>query len=1507
MKNSAKITPKIPDGMVELLKNLAKGVLKEQPDNIYLFAAEYFDNLVRERDGSLNKGYATFRKYNDETVDQRNVCPRCNCILHPERKDEDSTEDGPSPRNDDENALDMSVNGVAIKAVARDGKSSKGQKNRQRLETIRSVSTDSAIEDDGKSKSTSPKSIENALQYMAVPAVGALAAVGGLMIDNKAQEPTESMEIDAVLESPVNEVSVDPISNAKISSDEDVPDTPTNDTSMSDAYTDRTVIEVGPMKSDAMIDEVNTDSNSADQSQPDTNEIVNETNENSDSKSEVIPTVVTKSVDEVKTTVANDDESKSNDVTSLQLANSKQLDRLRTPESDSGLSEKSFNLNIQENEEAITNEVNEIESEDIFIKQDHLNSNEKDGDTTSKDDSGIVDVEENKHLELDNRSEAPIAVEIKDKSQSEHETRAEEISDDLLKNKNPSENEPLNEDNSLDKDENPKEVKDITNQKEIASEALNLANELPQVERDHEDNNNAHDERVQSETATEQDSTMVSTIEHESPSDTVQSKVEIIISKPSSPEIDSNNELDLNQSNENQAPIDEQVNIEVINDIQNDANSKVELSTDEVLNLPESHNKNDDEIDKNDASDEKQADKIISNEDNSSAENNLSNDLRDEKNDKTILDRKQPVEEMVLSSNENDENYTKNSNDATNQSPGNKTQSDQPDDADGNLISCTAEDEKFDVQIKELEQSEAAADSINETDANQINTNENLNKKSELLNHESGDLLSNENPSNDENNNNNQPDNDSTKHTEKADEENLAEQKMNIENEMQSESIGLNGSDAVMRRENENNNDINEQDEKKESENLDGTIVKEEDIQDEKDSVDQNLSDGAIIPVLDTPLIGSGELKTDDDKATNETSAVAEDDTSQKNVSVDDATTKQEAPQNEQIPVNEPEIVKTESKSIESEAEANPEKPSLETFENNENIESNEPDNENAAVEHASWEGAVEKIAKSVNELDANQNKVTIPDIIDDKNNETDDNMSMKFETKPTDENLSENSIVSLSETPNELENPNNVENNKEIAEQTEEKHQIIDETNDKNEIEQIETKIKSATSHDDQSIDIENTSNERPDEKSGIDEHSNQEKTKNDSNGTSSIEKAENVLEEPASSESIQNGNTSNEIGSDNMNANRSEEHVEVDQTDMKLDLTLPDEASDEAFITPPETNDNRYDNEQTSEMNSTPKSDDTPSVEPSDEPKNIPAAESMSLKDEPSNGRNDESVIENGELISPQQEGNDSIDEVKENQTTASHSVGVNESVEKSTMPTEGVDELDSQSEENRTVESVNNNDSTNGNNDTNANEKTPIVNDESVEANTSNGNIEHEHSNDYETKSNNDDGASELSVSTKDDLYEQAETEIVEDESVKDLDLSSNNNIEPTQTNESVDSEQQITALEVPAQNDNDSIDSPKQNPMQPDSLDALVDSLDVSEADSLIIDSLEDKPTTKTDSPKSHEASNEMPNEASNEASNDALNMASNPIDVEDKSSDNVENVEMQPESNGLDRK
>lgn len=55
--------PPIPDNMVALMKQLAKRVIKERPDNIYEFSARFFEGLLIDRDGSLDKGYGKFRSY----------------------------------------------------------------------------------------------------------------------------------------------------------------------------------------------------------------------------------------------------------------------------------------------------------------------------------------------------------------------------------------------------------------------------------------------------------------------------------------------------------------------------------------------------------------------------------------------------------------------------------------------------------------------------------------------------------------------------------------------------------------------------------------------------------------------------------------------------------------------------------------------------------------------------------------------------------------------------------------------------------------------------------------------------------------------------------------------------------------------------------------------------------------------------------------------------------------------------------------------------------------------------------------------------------------------------------------------------------------------------------------------------------------------------------------------------------------------------------------------------
>lgn len=56
-------TPKIPNGLEELMRGLAKSCIKNNPDNLYEFAAEYFENLVRDRDGALDQHYKKFATY----------------------------------------------------------------------------------------------------------------------------------------------------------------------------------------------------------------------------------------------------------------------------------------------------------------------------------------------------------------------------------------------------------------------------------------------------------------------------------------------------------------------------------------------------------------------------------------------------------------------------------------------------------------------------------------------------------------------------------------------------------------------------------------------------------------------------------------------------------------------------------------------------------------------------------------------------------------------------------------------------------------------------------------------------------------------------------------------------------------------------------------------------------------------------------------------------------------------------------------------------------------------------------------------------------------------------------------------------------------------------------------------------------------------------------------------------------------------------------------------------
>lgn len=57
---SSSSMPRIPPELPNIMKDLTKEILKENPSNIYEFAAEYFESLIRKRDGQLNKNYERF-------------------------------------------------------------------------------------------------------------------------------------------------------------------------------------------------------------------------------------------------------------------------------------------------------------------------------------------------------------------------------------------------------------------------------------------------------------------------------------------------------------------------------------------------------------------------------------------------------------------------------------------------------------------------------------------------------------------------------------------------------------------------------------------------------------------------------------------------------------------------------------------------------------------------------------------------------------------------------------------------------------------------------------------------------------------------------------------------------------------------------------------------------------------------------------------------------------------------------------------------------------------------------------------------------------------------------------------------------------------------------------------------------------------------------------------------------------------------------------------------------
>lgn len=71
----------IPENLTELIKQFIKAVLREKPENIYIFAQEYFQRLSKEKSGRTE--YTKYATYEKSLKDKENVAPvakvTCEC------------------------------------------------------------------------------------------------------------------------------------------------------------------------------------------------------------------------------------------------------------------------------------------------------------------------------------------------------------------------------------------------------------------------------------------------------------------------------------------------------------------------------------------------------------------------------------------------------------------------------------------------------------------------------------------------------------------------------------------------------------------------------------------------------------------------------------------------------------------------------------------------------------------------------------------------------------------------------------------------------------------------------------------------------------------------------------------------------------------------------------------------------------------------------------------------------------------------------------------------------------------------------------------------------------------------------------------------------------------------------------------------------------------------------------------------------------------------------------
>ncbi|XP_032578894.1 centromere-associated protein E isoform X2 [Drosophila sechellia] len=85
----------IPEKLTDLIKQFIKAVLREKPDNIYIFAQEYFQRMSKEKSGRIE--YSKYSSYEKSLKDKENLTPAtkvtCECgrVLSANRMDVENT------------------------------------------------------------------------------------------------------------------------------------------------------------------------------------------------------------------------------------------------------------------------------------------------------------------------------------------------------------------------------------------------------------------------------------------------------------------------------------------------------------------------------------------------------------------------------------------------------------------------------------------------------------------------------------------------------------------------------------------------------------------------------------------------------------------------------------------------------------------------------------------------------------------------------------------------------------------------------------------------------------------------------------------------------------------------------------------------------------------------------------------------------------------------------------------------------------------------------------------------------------------------------------------------------------------------------------------------------------------------------------------------------------------------------------------------------------------------